>query len=371
MKKFIYFLILLVFAFTSCEQEEIIDPTSDQEEELIGTSLKSKKGKVTICHKGKIITVNGNALKAHLKHGDVQLVDEDGDGWVSFENECMPGGDCDDNDPTVYPGAEEICDGVDNNCDGIVDEEVTTTYYADSDGDGFGDPDTMIEACSESTGYVIDNTDCDDTNSDINPGVEEICGNNIDDDCDGLVDEDCTPTLQIGDYYQGGVVFYLAGPNEDLNLDGVPDNGMVCAIVDQGEEVSWYNGTVREIGVQVQVIGAGAYATAAIISVLGEGSYAAKLCDEYSVTVDGVNYNDWFLPSLDELEQIAINIVAINETSEDYGGTACRGYHYWSSTEGWGAYYAKTWFLWPVYSETGDGGGDINSLWSVRAVRVF
>ena len=77
-----------------------------------------------------------------MNHGDVQLIDADGDGWVTFENECMDGGDCDDNDATVYPGAEEVCDGVDNNCDGIIDEEVSTTYYADSDGDGFGDPDT-------------------------------------------------------------------------------------------------------------------------------------------------------------------------------------------------------------------------------------
>ena len=77
MKKIIYFLTLLVFAFTSCVQDEIIDPTSDQEVELIGTTLKGKLDKVTICHYDvemdiwKSISINGNALKAHLNHGDV------------------------------------------------------------------------------------------------------------------------------------------------------------------------------------------------------------------------------------------------------------------------------------------------------------
>ena len=70
-------------------------------------------------------------LKAHIDHGDAKLVDTDGDGWVSIENECVPGGDCDDTDPAVYPGAIEVCDGVDNNCDGIVDEGCNQNGFAD------------------------------------------------------------------------------------------------------------------------------------------------------------------------------------------------------------------------------------------------
>ena len=61
---------------------------------------------------------------------EVVIVDADGDGFLSNE-------DCDDNDATVYPNATETCDGIDNNCDGEIDEELTTRFYSDSDGDGF------------------------------------------------------------------------------------------------------------------------------------------------------------------------------------------------------------------------------------------
>ena len=64
--------------------------------------------KTNVCHSGKIINISDRALKAHLKHGDVALIDADGDGWVSFENECVPGGDCDDTDADVNPDVDEI-----------------------------------------------------------------------------------------------------------------------------------------------------------------------------------------------------------------------------------------------------------------------
>jgi hypothetical protein len=100
--------------------------------------------------------------------GNTGFVDADGDGWFDFE-------DCDDNDPNVNPAAMEIIgDGIDNNCDGLVD----STYwgggnpgYVDADGDGF-------------PSFI----DCDDTDSTINPGATEIMGDGIDNDCDGLVD---------------------------------------------------------------------------------------------------------------------------------------------------------------------------------------
>ncbi|MEZ4798268.1 MAG: putative metal-binding motif-containing protein [Flavobacteriales bacterium] len=85
------------------------------------------------------------------------LIDEDfdvdGDGFTS----CS--GDCDDNNNLVYPGAPEICDGLDNNCDTQIDEGVTITYYADADGDGFGDLNVTVDACSQPVGFVLDNTD--------------------------------------------------------------------------------------------------------------------------------------------------------------------------------------------------------------------
>jgi hypothetical protein len=77
--------------------------------------------------------------------------------------------DCDDNDNTVYPGAPEICDGKDNDCDTQVDEGVTNTYYHDFDGDTYGDPADSQQTCSQPQGYVLNNTDCDDSDANEHP----------------------------------------------------------------------------------------------------------------------------------------------------------------------------------------------------------
>ncbi|MCB9780582.1 MAG: hypothetical protein H6742_18590 [Alphaproteobacteria bacterium] len=107
--------------------------------------------------------------------------DEDGDGSPASE-------DCDDTDPAVFPGAEEICNDKDDDCDDEVDEGVLSTWYADSDGDGFGDPDSRVDACEAPDGYLADASDCDDTADSVHPGAAETC-NDIDDDCDTEVDE--------------------------------------------------------------------------------------------------------------------------------------------------------------------------------------
>ncbi len=115
---------------------------------------------------------------------DPVLTDEDGDGFSLEE------GDCDDEDEDIHPDADEVCDGIDNNCNDRVDEAMRfDTYFVDADGDGFGDPESEDEWCVKADGYVEDNTDCDDTDASIYPGADEIVGDEIDNDCDGASDE--------------------------------------------------------------------------------------------------------------------------------------------------------------------------------------
>jgi hypothetical protein len=113
------------------------------------------------------------------------LGDEDGDGFTPAE------GDCDEKDASVNPAADETCDGIDNDCDDEIDEDLQAPQYPDSDGDGFGSPTGGILMCPGTrAGYVTDDTDCDDTNAAMNPAATESC-DGLDDDCDGAVDEDC------------------------------------------------------------------------------------------------------------------------------------------------------------------------------------
>ena len=98
--------------------------------------------------------------------------------------------DSSDNDANNYPGNTEVCDGLDNNCNGQIDEGASTTYYADSDGDGFGDISNSMVACTAPSGYVNNNADCDDNDANNYPGNTEVCDGQ-DNDCDGIIDEGC------------------------------------------------------------------------------------------------------------------------------------------------------------------------------------
>ena len=82
----------------------------------------------------------------------------------------------------------EICDGLDNDCDGETDEEVKTKYYQDSDNDGYGNTNLYVQECSKPSGYTANNLDCNDSTDEIKPGIAETC-NGIDDNCDGFTDE--------------------------------------------------------------------------------------------------------------------------------------------------------------------------------------
>lgn len=111
MKTLLYLLLISLFVFTSCERED----------EITGLDVSQNKEnfKLDVCHYDVdndtwiIINIAEIAyMKGHLEHGDKELIDQDGDGWVEAINNCVPGGDSDDNDATVNPGAEEICEDI-------------------------------------------------------------------------------------------------------------------------------------------------------------------------------------------------------------------------------------------------------------------
>ena len=124
-------------------------------------------------------------------------VDADGDGFGSEERveacEVPDGysvvtGDCDDAEAESFPGNVEYCDGLDNNCDGVIDEGITSTWYADLDGDGYGDDATAMDACEAPEGYIAEPGDCNDADATFNPDAEEVCSDPTDYNCDGMTE---------------------------------------------------------------------------------------------------------------------------------------------------------------------------------------
>lgn len=160
-------------------------------------------------------------------------------------------------------------------------------------------------------------------------------------------------TLAIGDSYQGGIIFWL---------DATGQHGLIAATADQSTEIQWYNGTYRYTGTAGDGLYAGAMNTAMIVATQmadnQSGSFAAKVCADYSVTVDGVTYGDWYLPSKYELNLLYLQKNAV-------GGFASA--YYWSSTE------ASSWYAWDQNFGNGiQSDGNKNFLFNrVRAIRAF
>ncbi|MDM8002861.1 MAG: putative metal-binding motif-containing protein [Bacteroidota bacterium] len=126
----------------------------------------------------------GDGIDQNCTGSDAACNDVDEDGYTTD--------DCDDSDPSVHPGAPEVCDGLDNDCDMEVDEGVDDmpVWYLDADGDGYGNRDEITTACLQPSGYADNDLDCDDTDSTINRSAVEVCGDGIDQDCDGN-DQEC------------------------------------------------------------------------------------------------------------------------------------------------------------------------------------
>ena len=162
--------------------------------------------------------------------------DDDTDGYgVTGDSKCLcaaaapyaagAGGDCNDADGAVSPGAVEVCNGADDNCNGSTDEGAAqgcTTYYLDGDKDGFGAAAGAQCLCTQGAGLVTTSGDCDDGNAAVNPNATEAC-NGVDDDCDGAVDEagtqGCTTWYEDKDndaHGKPGVSKCICGPEGDF-----------------------------------------------------------------------------------------------------------------------------------------------------------
>jgi len=138
---------------------------------------------------------NGNIDDGFI--GDSYWPDTDGDNYgdenASPVTACAPppnhvanNTDCNDAEPAMFPGNPEVCDDLDNDCNGSADDGLATAdYWPDSDGDGFGDESgTAVADCAQPAGHVADHTDCNDDDFDVHPGATEITCDSVDNDCD-------------------------------------------------------------------------------------------------------------------------------------------------------------------------------------------
>ena len=124
----------------------------------------------------------------------VGMLDADDDDFVSSaccntREDATPlcGPDCDDDVAGTNPEAIDSCNGVDDDCSGTIDSGLTRPFWADLDGDGFGDPSERIDACLSVVGYVENDDDCDDSDRAVSPVAVEVEGDGIDNDCDGTI----------------------------------------------------------------------------------------------------------------------------------------------------------------------------------------
>lgn len=238
------------------------------------SSLSGGEGVMDADGDGVLSDSDCNDQDPQVSSGWELFSDQDGDGYgtgtqplVSCEiqdHTAFQGGDCDDADSAVHPGAAEICDDRDNDCDGAVDDDDESvegglTWYLDADGDGHGDSDVSVVSCAAPGGFVEGSEDCDDGASSVANVCPDVIGRylgSIDiemEDWAGGIPQDCEGELQVdvldtepisveGTGLCGNVLEqWLPDIEQSISLTGDCDTALQCsgALELDGETASW------------------------------------------------------------------------------------------------------------------------------------
>lgn len=198
-----------------------------------------------------------DSIDENPQEADFWFPDVDGDGYgntIGAIRSCYQpsgfvnnGDDCNDNDPLHSPETLEVCDGFDNDCDGLIDDDdddltTGTEWFTDADGDGYGVTTGSLFACQPPTGYTDQLEDCDDTTATISPGVLYDRCDGFDNDCDGLFDEDV----------KAGWPLFTADTNSDVVWDiSLSNGGMTAQSNIQNPNIRLNSMDVSENGVSI------------------------------------------------------------------------------------------------------------------------
>jgi len=246
--------------------------------------------------------------------------DLDGDGFDAPE-------DCDDDDPAVHPAAVEVCDGVDNNCNAMVDADdpgldpnsAEGIFYPDADGDGFGDGAGGVLLCEADAALVTDGTDCDDAAADIFPGNEDPCD---------LIDQDCDPgTVGRGVWFVGD-----DGTSEDVMASG--EGGVFIEYTAEAAGTLYVCPGTWALGVHalsdIDITGIGGRDVVRLVGQTGMQRFGISVDTDNTVSISGLTIADFrndfagFGSALvcSAAADVTVDDVSFEGNASSYGGAA-------------------------------------------------